>query len=182
MPQTQKYIEVPKVDPKVAATEMAPLQDVVAPPAVSMWPQTAGWYVVGALLLAGVAWMAWRWFRHWQANRYRREALAELATLGPRLHDPALRPGALRALAALVKRTQLSESPRPDVAPLAGETWRTQLSSTMPAGAWPAESTTLLVQLSSLREERLAQVSSQEAAELVTAVRHWISAHHAGVR
>ncbi len=130
----------PAQDAKVAATEMAGLQDVVTPPPVAWRPQTAGWYVLGVLLLTAVLWLVWHRLRVWQARRYQREALAELDALTVALQEPARRVDALRALAELVKRTQLCEQPRRAVAALSGEAWRADLSGGAGGGACGAVS------------------------------------------
>ena len=92
------------------------LREIPLPVPVSYAPQTIGWYIVGALLVAGLAWLAVRWHRSWRANRYRRAALAELCAAGARGQ-----PG--HALPALVKRTALSFAPREEVAGLSGDRW-----------------------------------------------------------
>ena len=182
MAQSKTFIEVDKVDPKVAATEMAGLQDVASPPPVSWRPQTIGWYVLGALVFAGAIWLAWHSWRHWQARRYRREAVEELDALVLALQDPPRRPAALRALADLVKRTQLAEQPRRDVAALSGRAWRDVLSASPRRGSLPEEPARLLVQLSSARDQWLSGLPTQDTATLVAAVRQWVLKHHAGAR
>lgn len=179
MQEPTKFIEVPKVDAKTAAVEMAGLRDVTAPPPISYWPQTAGWSVLAALLAALLAWTLWRRFRRWQALAYRREAMAALERLGPRLADAATRPSALREVAAIVKRTQLEELSRPAIAPLSGAAWRTQLASAE-GGALDDAATRLLVDVSSAKDARLAATPPEETDALLASVRHWL--HHARVR
>lgn len=181
-PTPEKFIEVPKVDPKVASVEMAPLRDVASPAPVSMRPQTVGWYVLGAVVVALFVWVVWRQARRWQAARYRREALAEVDALSDALTDAHSRPAALRALAAIVKRTQLAEERRPAVASLSGVAWRSHLEAAADRGHLPTEAATLLVEVSSARDERLARLAADDVSALVAAVRHWITAHHAGIR
>jgi hypothetical protein len=181
MQEPKKFIEVPKVDAKTAAVEMAGLRDVTVPPSVSYWPQTAGWYVLAALLAALVAWALWRGFRRWQAMAYRRDALSALDRIGPRLADAAGRPAALREVAAIVKRTQLEELPRASIAPLSGATWRTQLESA-DGGTLDADATRLLVEVSSAKDAVLAAIPSGQVDALVASVRLWLGGRHARVR
>jgi hypothetical protein len=182
MQEPQQYIEVPKVDGKTAATQMASLRDVTVPPPVSWRPQTAGWYVVGALLLAGLAWIAWRQVRRWQANRYRREALAALQALESALADSTRRPQALRALAEIVKRTQLSEMDRQAVASLSGATWLDALDRSWPHHGFSTPAVRRLGELSSATDETLARMPAADVTALVVTVRAWMGAPHAGVR
>ena len=83
------------------AASLANLHDIVVPPPVSWWPLAWGWYLLGALLLAALAWGLVRWRRWRLANRYRDLALAELDDLSDAIGDPASRTGALAALPML---------------------------------------------------------------------------------
>lgn len=89
------------------------LVDAPAPPPVSMTPQTPGWLVLGALLLAGLAVLAWRWRARRLATAFRREALAALDGAGD---DPV-------AIAAILRRAALVAHDRADVAGLSGTEW-----------------------------------------------------------
>ena len=182
MQEPTKYIEVPKVDPKTAATQMATLRDVAVPPPVSWRPQTAGWYILGALVLAAVAWLAWRWYRRWLANRYRRDALAALGALEPALGNPAERMAALRQIATIVKRTQLSETQRSVVASLSGTVWLESLDKSGTRHRFSAPPLDMLGELSSATDETLAKINSKDIATLTDALRQWVGASHAGIR
>lgn len=96
------------------------LEPVPEPPAVSLWPQTAGWIWVGLILLACTAWLLRRWILQHRANAYRRAALAQIAAVGD---EPA-------ALAEILRRTALSVFPREEVAGLYGEDWLAFLDRT----------------------------------------------------
>lgn len=99
------------------------LVDVVMVPPPSWAPQTIGWPILaGVLAVVGLV-LAWRWWRRWCANRYRREALAELAGLRQQLADDARRAEALAGMAALLKRVALAAWPRTAVAGLSGTAW-----------------------------------------------------------
>ena len=68
-------------------TLAAQLHDIVVPEPVSWMPQTAGWYIVLALLVLGSAYIAYRAYRRARANRYRKDALGELARIEQQLRD-----------------------------------------------------------------------------------------------
>ena len=87
------------------------LHDFYQPPPPAWTPQTIGWYVVFAILALLVIWMTIHSLCRWLANRYRREALRELALLQP------------EQFSTLLKRTALSAWPREKVASLSGEAW-----------------------------------------------------------
>lgn len=94
------------------------LHDIVVPPPVPWWPPAPGWlWLLSVVALMGLV-LLLHAARHWQRNRYRREALAELAQIVAANHsDTAAR------MAALLKRTALTAYSRPAVAALTGSDW-----------------------------------------------------------
>ena len=92
------------------------LNDIVVPATVPAWPPAPGVYLLLLVALVIVAWLAVRWIQRWQRNRYRREALRELA----RVRGSA---DAATNLPRLLKRAALSAWPRERIAALNGEAW-----------------------------------------------------------
>ncbi len=110
---------------------LAGLHDVVAPAPVSWAPQTLGWAVLAAALVALLAWWGWRAWKRAQANRYRKVALAEIDRVERALRlDPSSRRVALGTVNEILKRTALTAWPRAEVASLAGEDWLEFLDAT----------------------------------------------------
>ena len=103
------------------ATSLDRLHDIALPPAVAWWPPAPGWYVVFTLALVAAAWMAFRAWKRWQSNAYRREAARELASLG----SPA-------AIAELLRRTALAIAPRSVIAEKTGTAWLDWLAAQFP--------------------------------------------------
>ena len=134
---------------------------------------------VGALLLAGLLWMALRQYRRWQAQRYRRDALSALQALEPALADPARRVVALRQMAELVKRTQLSETERQAVASLSGVVWLKALDKGWPRHGFTTPPLNVLADLSSATDETLSSMPAGQVTALVAALRRWVGASHA---
>ena len=143
------------------------LADIVLPPPVSWWPQTWGWAALGGVLLAAAAWWGYRSWRRWKADRYRREALAELDRL------EGVPPADLAAaLPALLKRVALAAWPRTAVAALSGPDWVAFLRS----NAGPAGLQDAVVSLLDDVEYRGA-LSADEARAAARAARRWIEGH-----
>jgi Domain of unknown function (DUF4381) len=94
------------------------LHDFYQPPPAAWTPQTAGWYVVFSVIGLLILWFAARTVRRWIANRYRRAALRELATVAPQQYS------------TLLKRTALAAWPRDKVASLNGPAWLKFLDET----------------------------------------------------
>lgn len=108
-----------------------PLRDLHLPDPVGWWPLAAGWWVVLMLLAAGLAWLAWRWYRAWQFEAPRRHALRELARLEAEYleHRNPVELG--KALSELLRRGMLAYAPRADMAGLTGEAWLAWLDEGM---------------------------------------------------
>lgn len=135
------------------------LAEPAMPPPVPLIPQTWGWAVLAALVLAGLAWAVWLGYRHRKANAYRRAALAELA-------------GTQSAadMAVLLRRTALAAYPRAQVAGLTGRDWLGFLGQSG-GQAFPEAAGAELLSA----PYRPGQATA--SAELRAAVRHWVSHH-----
>lgn len=137
------------------------LHDLAVPPPVSWWPLTPGWWIVaGVLILAALAWFVRRFIR-WQADRYRREALAILEHGHP---DAA-------ELAALVKRVALTAWPRDAVADLTGRRWLEFLDRTGGTNAFTQGAG------AGLEGPVFAPAPESGDPELRRVVREWIRGH-----
>jgi Ca-activated chloride channel family protein len=105
---------------------MGQLIEPAAPPAVSLVPQTAGWWVVAALVLLVLGYALWRVWRRRRDDAYRRAALIALNEAGG---DQAM-------IATILRRTALAAYPRRQVAGLSGGEWVDFLTAT---GGFPSE-------------------------------------------
>ena len=101
-------------------TSLDRLHDIALPPAVAWWP-APGWYVLFTLALVAAAWMAFRAWKRWQSNAYRREAARELASLE-----------SSAAIAELLRRTALAIAPRSVIAEKTGAAWLDWLAAHFP--------------------------------------------------
>jgi hypothetical protein len=173
-------------DSTTTATQLEGLHDLAVPEPVSWMPQTGGWLVLLVLVLLALVWIVRRYQRQRSANRYRDEALAELAAIERALADPTARPAALAALSELVKRTALSVACRRDVAALVGEPWRRELDASYGGDAFESGAGRLLDDVAYRTPAALAVLSDRDVAALVDVVRDWIRRHrvpgHDGAR
>lgn len=155
---------------------LQPLQELALPKPVSWAPQTAGWWVVAAVVLVALALCAWAAWRHHRKQLYRRVALEHLQQIEAALRNPEQRVSALAAIPPLIKRTALAVAPRERVASLGGDEWLRFLERTR--GRFDERSGALLSLVSYAPEEQIAAVSEHEAQKLVSVTRDWIAHHH----
>jgi len=109
-----------------------PLKDLHLPEPIGWWPLAPGWWALIALLLAGLAFLAWRWYRAWRFHAPRRYALSELKRYEAEYleHRDPVTLG--KQVSALLRRGMLAYAPREEVAGLTGEDWLRWLDQGMP--------------------------------------------------
>ncbi len=109
---------------------LAQLQPLRQPDVIGWWPPAPGWWIVVAVLLAGLLLLGWRLLRRYRANAYRRRALAGLEALHRQLGED----GDTRAFVvntnALLKSVALQAYPRRQVAAASGANWLAFLRET----------------------------------------------------
>jgi Domain of unknown function (DUF4381) len=141
------------------------LHDFYRPAPPAWTPQTVGWYVVFAIVGLLILWMIVRSVRRWLRNRYRREALRELALLQP------------DQFTTLLKRTALTAWPREKVASLSGDRWLQFLSESSNSDEFHREPGNRIEEIA-LRSETL---SSHDGQELRRIAAEWIRRHRVQV-
>ena len=102
-------------------TSLQNLHDIVVPAPVSWWPLAPGWLVLVGIVLLVLIYCAFRSWKKWHADAYRRAALRELA----KADSPT-------AIAEILRRTALAVAPRETVAGLQGHAWADWLARQSP--------------------------------------------------
>ncbi|WP_197423187.1 DUF4381 domain-containing protein [Bradyrhizobium valentinum] len=151
---------------------LAGLIDIPLPQEVSLWPQTWPLRVAIALVAVLALLAIWRFVHQYRANRYRREALAELDGIR-RAADAAPDQVAMR-LSVLVRRTALGAFAREAVAPLAGPAWLAFLDRSYGGQEFSQGAGRLLI---SAPYQRTPPDRDQLEA-LADLVHRWIKVHH----
>jgi len=159
----------------VSSDALKGLADIVSPAPISWYPQTWGWWAVAAVLLAALAYLAFRWTRRWIANRYRREALRECEALEKALHDDRQRAATVAALPVLLKRVALGAWPRTEVASLSGAAWVSFVKGH--AGDARIDQRTAGLLNDAEYQETLDSLSAEDAGTCWRAVHDWIEHH-----
>lgn len=143
-----------------SATSLDRLHDIVLPPEVSWWPPAPGVWLILAAVLAFVLLLAFRAWRRWRSNAYRRVALRQLATAS----SPT-------SIAELLRRTALASFPREVVASKSGNEWVDWLA------AQSSEPITAAVREQLTSGVYAAPASPADFALLVDFARRWIRDH-----
>ena len=158
------------------ATSLDRLHDIIMPAPVPWWPLAPGWYwVLGLLVVMLLAALITGLIR-WQHNRYRREALAELARQEVALQNADLRSPALLSLAELLKRTAVTAFPREDVATLTGPKWFEFLDYTA-RGSRFHDALGAMLENAIYDPRAVDTLDPQRLHSVVEAIRHWIKFH-----
>mgnify|MGYP003664734591 CR=1 FL=1 len=107
----------PQVIPNAAEAPVSleQLRDLQLPDAIGLWPPAPGWWLL--------IWLGLKLYRYRQRNRYRRQALQELARLGQSDLKQQQPQQWLQQLNQLLRRAALAAYPAAQVAPLSGTAW-----------------------------------------------------------
>jgi len=149
------------------------LNDIVLPGTVPWWPPAPGWFVLCAVLAVALVYLAGRWWNARSRNRYRRQALAELASIR---HDRT--PAALQQLPALVKRAALAAWPRERVASLNGAAWHQFLDASAGGDRFGAGAGAMLDRLA-YETGSADEFSQQDLERVLEAAEFWLRNHAA---
>ena len=152
------------------------LHDVLAPLPTPWWPPAPAWYWVLGVLALGLAVGLALGIRHWLRNRYRHEALAELARLEPLLTDASQRTVALASLAALLKRTAVSAWPREAAASLTGAEWQDFLDHAGDTDFF-GKGGAMRLETAAYDPRGAGEMKEGEVSEIVAQVKRWLTHH-----
>lgn len=155
------------------AERMWGLKELPYPDPVGWLPQTPGWYVVAAVLLAALIYVVWRVRRRHQANAYRRAGVARLEAI-------ASGDAALAELPFLLRKAALTAYPRTDVAGLRGRDWQQWLNGAANQDLYSEADAGLIDELAYLPPDRLAALRDDDATRrLIELSKRWLEVHGA---
>ena len=154
---------------------LAALKDIHLPDVITIWPPAIGWWLLLALGIVFFLYVLYRLFRRWRANRYRREAMAELKQLRADYQQHGEDGIYIAGLQALLKRVALTRFARASVAQLTGESWVAFLDRTSRSQEFAMGKGQTLI------DGNYAREPAADVAALHTLGSHWIQ-HHRGER
>ena len=142
------------------------LAEIVAPGTIDWLPQTLGWKVTGALLALWLLRRLWQRGRAWLRNRYRREALHRLASLGTSAD--------VMAINEILKLAAMTATSRRQVAALNGDAWCHWLQTRTDDSIFSDGSLAALGQ--SLYDPDTT-VPPEQVNRLINEAKHWLQQH-----
>lgn len=146
--------------------------EIEVPDAVSLAPQTPGWWCLGAVALVLAAVRLQRRYQRWRDDRYRREAVEILDALRRRIYAGDL--DALRDIAVVLRAAACTAGSDPSLNTLSGDTWAQALCAMAPeVEALP------IARLERLAYSPLRQDDLREGEALIERVREWVLRHEA---
>jgi hypothetical protein len=143
--------------------------EVASPEAVSWWPQTTGWWWLGAILLGYALYRGWRLLQHWYRNRYRREAADRLQQLVGATETPGL----VADVNRLLKLTAIVAYSREKVARLSGDEWVSFLNRHCPTAPFSPQQGQLLSEATYTGQA----ITPETGQQLLDAVLAWVQQH-----
>ncbi len=153
------------------------IKEIILPEPVSYTPKTVGWWILFGVVGLLIAWWVWRRYVTWHRNRYRREALMELAEIEQQLNQKPERIYALTAMSALVKRTAIHAFGRSSVAELSGKVWLEFLDKTGTTNDFSLGPGRLLPEFAYVKHETLNDMSKENIEQVLALVKDWIIRH-----
>jgi hypothetical protein len=140
---------------------------------VSWWPQTSGWAVLAALVLAGLVWAGHKLWCRYERNAYRRQGLASLEAMASDI-------GAPRDLPFLLRKSALQAASRHDVAGLRGDDWIGWLNASAGRTRFRPEDGEMLARLTYAgQSDEMFDAAAVE--HLIAASKDWMRSHRAAV-
>ena len=153
------------------------IKEIVLPEHVSYTPQTVGWWILFGVAGLLVVWWIYRRYIKWCGNRYRRQALMELALIEQQLGREPERASALAAISALIKRTAIEAFGRSNVAELSGQLWLEFLDRTGSTNSFSKGLGRFLQEFSYAKQETLNNMPKETIDQVLALVKDWINQH-----
>ena len=163
------------MNPTVDVSQL-PLRDIHLPAPIGWWPPAPGWWLLAALVLAGVALYGLHYYR----ARHKRAALRALTRVRAALEQGAEPVACLQFLSTVLRRFAMTSvararaaSPSPTCAGLIGERWLAYLD-----GRWAKTEFSAGVgrQLLAAPYARPNSIEREKAIELTALCTAWLAA------
>ncbi len=164
-------------DANFGNSKLTGIQEITLPEPISYFPHTIGWKILLVGIIIAAIIFGYKRYRHWQANRYRTDALKRLATIEQEIQGSGTKTKSLLDLPILVKQTALQAFPRDEIAQLSGDRWLGFLDRSCDTQEFTQGVGQLLPQLAYQSTSALANLPEQKISNLIDLIRQWIKNH-----
>lgn len=151
--------------------DFSKLKPLYEPADVQFSFQTPGWYILLALVIILITIFLIKWIRHYNRNRYRREALKNLKVIESH-YDSKADISYLNEVFVLLKYVAIQKFGREMVAQSFGENWLNFLEEKGKKTPFQKHATVFSAVL-----YKSGEVSSAEAKQIIELTRKWIKTH-----
>jgi hypothetical protein len=149
--------------------EQIPLRDLHLPEVISWWPLAPGWWLVIAIVVAGLGYSIRLYLRKYARGAARRHALRQFNALTAEFEQHHDAVAFTSHLSELLRRTMLAYAPRNEVAGLTGDAWLRWLDRDLDQARFQSEAGRKLLELPYRRPDD--EISGLELVDVVAAVR-----------
>ena len=161
------------------ANQILPLEDIIVPNSVSIWPLAFGWWLLLAIIITffiGIFFVYKNYQKKWN---YRKEALRLLKEYSSSLHytqDALADKEIVAKYLECLKRTAMSAYPTYDIQALYGRGWIDFLNQQTPSPLFKGELADFIY------ESQYKKTTNINHQELYFAVENWIKKHTTQVK
>ena len=172
MPDSLKTV----ADTLVYNPKLSNLEPILMPEPVPFEPVTIGWYIVFGMVIVLLLVTAYRLFKKYQQNAYRRRSVKKLLDLKSEINKA--HPSQLtETISTILKTTALKSYPRQKVAKLSGKDWQNFLISVVTSSS-ENSAVFALLDYQYLPESKNGTAKNSDLEELIDVSVQWIRRHH----
>ena len=157
-------------EPEWGNESLRNIVEVEFPEPVSLMPSTPGWWLLLFALIGLLSRALWRRRQRYLHDRYRRDALAQLAVIEQRSAAGELE--AVRELAPLIRATAIAAHGRDLVSGLEGEAYAAMLAELS-----PGQDSLPVADLQRLAYAPLGEVGGIDLGVMIAELERWIRQH-----
>ena len=163
-------------DTLVYNPKLSNLEPIIMPEPIPFELVTVGWYIIFGIIIVILLVVAYRLFKKYQQNAYRRRSAKKLLELKSEINKKQP-PQLIQKISTILKATALKSYPRQKVAKLSGKDWQNFLLSAVTSSSI---NSTIFALLDNqyLPESQNGTVKNSDLEELIDVSVQWIRRHY----
>lgn len=156
--------------------KLSKLNPIIMPEPIKFEPVTAGWYILLGLIVLLLLFIAYKRYKKFRSQVYRRLSVRELKKIVPEIgkSSPA---ELIRQVSAILKVTAIKSFSREKVAKLSGADWQNFLITSFRSGSYYKDAFAL-IDIQYVPESEQASIRTEDINKLIDVSIKWIQGHH----